>query len=64
LLDLGHERVDHRDRREHERSPGCVLGLVDAALGRAPELGQQLRGFCRPEYRAAASLVWGAALPR
>ena len=43
LLDLHVQRLDRRDQREHELPAGAQLELADAALGRAPELGEQLR---------------------
>ena len=64
LLDLLDEWLDRRDQGEHERPAGGELGLADAALGRAPELGEQLaRASGHRSSAGAPGTPEGAARP-
>jgi hypothetical protein len=42
-LDLGQERLQRGDQRQHERSARGQLGLADPSLRCAAKLGEQLR---------------------
>ena len=45
LADLGDERLDRRDEREHDRAARLDLLVASAPVGSAAELSDQLLGL-------------------